>query len=216
MRTIELMKRGIAVGVVSSAIACQASETKPSTTVAPTASPPKVIAPSIKGALTSASTKELWTNGGVVYLEDAPKEVGVAMTATVEMRKREFVPEIAVITNGGSVSFTNREALTHHVFSPDIPNWNTGYLKKDDTIDRRFDNPGSYGLLCNIHTEMVGYVLVIPSTYFGRVTPGGEYAIGNVPAGTYQVTAWAPRTKPVTQSVTVGASGPTTVNFELR
>jgi plastocyanin len=210
------VKIGIAAAVASCVIACQTSET-PSPTTPVTSSTARPIVPKIKGAITSAATGELWTSGGIVYVEDAPKQPEVATSAKVQIFKREFRPEISVVTTGGVVTFQNREALTHHVFSPDIRNWDTGYLKENGTSTRRFDEVGAYVLLCNIHPEMLGYVLVIPSTYYGRVNPGGEYVIGDVPAGTYKVTAWAPRTPPVTQTVTVGATGaPAVVDFALR
>ncbi len=204
---------GFAVGA---SIACQTTE--PATPPTPvTSSTARPVVPSIKGAITSAATGELWTSGGVVYVEDAPKQPGVATTAKVEIFKREFRPKISVVTTGGVVTFTNREALTHHIFSPDIRDWDTGYLREGETSTRRFENVGAYSLLCNIHPEMLGYVLVIPSTYYARVTPGGEYVISGVPAGTYALTAWAPRTPPVTQTVTVGATGgPVVVDFALR
>ncbi len=62
---------------------------------------------------------------------------------------------------------------------------------------------------------MLGYLLVIPSTYFGKFGPDGKYSIGNVPPGTYKATAWSPRTPPVSQSVTVG-QGAATANFQLQ
>ncbi len=215
MHGIHSMKAGL---IVALAVGCHPNETTQSATTPAASSTPKASAPKIKGAITSAATKELWTSGGVVYLEDAPKQADIATSATIEIRTREFSPSIAVVTTGGTVTFTNREpGLTHHVFSSDIPNWDTGYFKENDSVSRRFENAGAYGLLCNIHPEMLGYVLVIPSTYFGRVSPGGEYVIADVPPGTYKITAWAPRTKPVTQTVTVNMlGGPAVVDFELR
>ena len=114
------------------------------------------------------------------------------------------------------MTFGNKDALTHHVFSPDVPGWDTGYLQKNETATRRFQAPGAVALLCNIHPEMLGYVLVIPSTYFGKVGADGKYVIANVPPGTYKAVAWAPRMQTTTQSVTVSATGVVTANFELR
>lgn len=172
-------------------------------------------APKIVGTVLSATTHEPIRGGAVVYLEDAPKQPGVATSATIDVDHKEFRPLIAVITTGGSITFGNKDALTHHVFSPDIQQWDTGYLRKNDTAGRTFDAPGAIAVLCNIHPEMIGYVLVIPSTSFGMVGPEGRYSIAGVPPGTYRATAWAPHMQPTTQSVTVGSLGPATVAFEL-
>jgi len=168
--------------------------------------------PKLVGALTT-NAGDPWTAGGVVYLEDAPKQPGVALSAEIDVRNKVFTPNIGVVTTSGTVTFGNKDALTHHVFSPDIPAWDTGYLQKNDTASRRFDAPGAFALLCNIHPEMVGYVLVVPSTYFGRVGSDGKYVIPGLPSGTYRATAWVPRLPSVTQSVTIPSRGSTTANF---
>src|ERR1019366_7186386 len=154
--------------------------------------------------------------GGVVYLDGAPKEPGAATTAAVDVYHKEFSPFISVITTGGTVTFGNKDALTHHVFSLDIQKWDTGYLRKNDTARRTFDSPGAIALLSNIHREMLGYLLVVPSTYFGKLGTDGKYVIASVPPGTYRATAWAPGVLTTTQSVTVSPTGALTANFELR
>jgi hypothetical protein len=143
---------------------------------------------------------------------------GVAIAATVDVDHKVFSPLITVITTGGTVTFHNKDALTHHVFSPNIAQWDTGYLRKNDTAARTFDSPGPVALLCNIHPEMIGYVLVSPSTYFGKLGADGKYVIQSVPPGTYKVTAWVPRAPTVTQSVTVEptGAGAVTANFDVR
>ncbi len=186
----------------------------PTQSVAPQSSAARMTGPRIVGTVVWApeTTKK---GAGVVYLEDAPRQPGAAMTAEIDIKNKEFTPFIGVTTTGSTVTFGNRDSVTHHMFSPDIPGWDTGYLQKNDTVSRKFDGPGAYALLCNIHPEMIGYLLVIPSTYFGRVGADGKYVIGDVPPGTYKATAWSPRMTSATQSVTVGASGAVTANFEL-
>ncbi len=180
------------------------------------ASHPDLSFPRIVGVVHLSATGKSPTSGGVVFLEDALKQPGVATTAAINVDHKQFSPFISVITTGGTATFGNKDALTHHVFSPDVQKWDTGYLEQNETAARTFDAPGPVSLLCNIHPEMLGYLLVIPSTYFGTLGPSGEYAIADVPAGTYRVTAWSPRLPTATQSVTVGPTGVATANFELR
>jgi hypothetical protein len=61
---------------------------------------------------------------------------------------------------------------------------------------------------------MIAYLVVSPSSYFARTSPDGAFVIKNVPPGMYHVTAWVPRLKPVTHTVTV-TPGETTMNFAL-
>lgn len=172
--------------------------------------------PSIVGTVSLLSTGKPPTTGGVVYLEDAPKKPGLADAATVDVYRKSFFPFIAVVTTGGTVTFGNREGLAHHVFSPDIDKWDTGFLQKDETAGRSFDKPGPVALLCNIHPEMLGYILVIPSSYYGKIGAEGEYVIADVPPGNYNATAWAPRLPTVTMPVTVGGGDAASLDFDLK
>jgi len=215
----QLLHTTVALAVAGTGFGCNSTPAPAS----PTASAPSGASPSLKappagprivGTVLLSSTGKPPT-GGVVYLEDAPKQPGVATTAASDVDHKNFSPFIAVVTTGGTMTFGNKDALTHHVFSPDLPGWDTGYLQKGDTARRTFDSPGSFALLCNIHPEMLGYVLVIPSTYFGKTGTDGKYLIANVPPGTYRATAWAPRIPTASQSVTVGPTGAVTASFEL-
>ena len=163
----------------------------------------------------AGSGEELPPDGGVVYLDDGRNETEMA-TASVELSAKSFSPLTVVVQPGAVVTFTNKDVLPHHVFSPDLKGWDTGVLRPDQHASRRFETPGVVTLLCNIHPEMLGYVLVIPSAPYGRIGSDGRYVIPNVHAGTYKITAWAPRTRTATQSVTVGATGAVTVDFHLQ
>ena len=66
-----------------------------------------------------------------------------------------------------------------------------------------FKKAGEYTLLCNLHPNMVGYVVVSPSSYFAKTNKEGGFTIKDVPNGTYKITAWAPRLQAITQSVVV-------------
>jgi plastocyanin len=185
---------------------------------APTAQASKAspIEPRIAGVVRLSATGKPPTSGGVVYLEDAPKQPGIATTAAINIDHKVLSPFLSVIVTGGTVTFGNKDALTHHIFSPDVPRWDTGYLNKNETAHRTFESPGTVALLCNIHPEMLAYLVVVPSTYFARFEADGSYSIENVPPGTYRIRAWVPRTANATQSVTVTAAGTATANFDLR
>jgi plastocyanin len=210
--------RALHLGVAAIAAVC--CNTPPATTAPATTNTEQVRPPLEGGKIIgivfrlAGTGEEVPPNGGVVYIEDAPKEPGELTTASVDVQQKSFSPFITVVAAGGTVTFANRDALPHHVFSSDIKNWDTGVLNKDETATRRFETPGVVSLLCNIHPEMLGYVLVLPSTHYGRIGTDGRYIIPNVRAGTYRVTAWSPRLPLATQSVVVGTSA-VTANFTL-
>jgi len=62
-------------------------------------------------------------------------------------------------------------------------------------------------LLCNVHPEMAGYIIVSPTPYFAETDASGNYKIENVPDGKYNVVAWHEGMKPQTKSVDVAGTG---------
>ncbi len=151
--------------------------------------------------------------GGVVYLEDGPKDNGVT-SATLDNHDMTFVPSLVTVSAGGSVIFTNTDPMTHNVFTTDGDKWDLGQIPQYSSVTRRFDTPGNSVVLCNLHQNMRAYLAVLPSNYFARTDADGGYVIKNVPPGTYHVTAWSPRLKAVTQAVTVSGAE-VTANFNL-
>jgi plastocyanin len=150
----------------------------------------------------------------VVYLEGAPIEPTAKMTATIANKMMTFSPFVAVVPVGGKVVFRNDDPFPHNVFSPDNEKFNMGMIPQRTAGVRAFKNAGVYTLLCNLHPGMLGYLVVIPSSYYAKADAQGHYAIKNVPPGTYNITAWAPRQQPVTQPVTV-KDGDVPVNFDI-
>jgi plastocyanin len=152
----------------------------------------------------------------VVYLEDGPREDQPAHlpTVTISNRKMTFIPYVTVAPVGAKVVFSNDDPFPHNVFSPDNEKFNMGSVPQNGAHVRVFKNPAAYSLLCNLHPGMLGYLLVTPSTWYARADAKGRFTVKRVPNGTYQLTAWAPRQTPVTQTVTV-ADGDTTANFDL-
>lgn len=177
------------------------------------ATPPTAQKGTISGAVTTIPANAIKT-GVVVYLEDGPKESGQGMAATIDNRQMMFTPAIAVITAGGTVKFENADPFPHNVFSPKPDAWDMGTIGPKGSKTRKFDKPGFYTLLCNLHPNMIAHLAVVPSTYFAKADASGKYAIKDVPPGTYKIGAWAPRLQLTTQPVTV--NGDVTVNLEVK
>lgn len=176
---------------------------------------PQPAAPSHGDIVGDIVTTPAYLKGAsIVYLEDAPKDPSRGMSARIENRQMAFAPLVQVVTAGGSVSFINSDPFPHNVFSPDHERFDLGLVQPGHSITHRFNNAGVYTLLCNLHPNMLGYVVVSPSSYFAKTDARGHFRIKDVPLGTYKITAWAPRLAPVTESVTLKGAEATT-SFEL-
>ena len=137
---------------------------------------------------------------------DAPAE-----HVTVDQRKMTFVPHVAVVQQGTTVDFLNSDPVGHNVYWPSISGnkklaHNLGTWPQGQKKPFQFNDPGVASLLCNVHPEMSGYVVVVPTPYFAVTDKEGNFEIKNVPAGKYTLKTWSEDGKPTTQPVDVSAA----------
>jgi plastocyanin len=140
---------------------------------------------------------------------DAPKDHVV-----IDQKKMEFIPHVVVVLQGTTVDFSNSDPVGHNVYWPSISGnkkltHNLGTWPKGEKKSFQFNDLGVAPLLCNVHPEMSGYVVVVATPYFAVTDKDGNYEIKNVPAGKYMLKTWSEDGKPTTQSVEVTASGAT-------
>jgi hypothetical protein len=66
-----------------------------------------------------------------------------------------------------------------------------------------------------MHSEMIGYIVVVPTPYFATTGSDGTFTIKNVPAGTYTLKTWSADGKPSSQSISV-TDAPTNVDITVK
>lgn len=156
----------------------------------------------------------------VVYVDTIQGKTFPAPTKNpvVDQKGLMFQPHLLVVQQGATVEFLNSDKVAHNVFWISISGnkklgHNLGTWPQGEKRSFKFDNPGVVPLLCNVHPEMAGYIVVAPTPYFATTDKSGEYKIENVPDGSYTVTAWHEGAK--TQSKPVTVSGDTKADFTL-
>jgi plastocyanin len=154
-----------------------------------------------------------------VYLEDpSGKKVDPpTQHVVIDQRKLAFVPHVTVVLKGTTVDFLNSDSVGHNVYWPSISGnkkltHNLGTWSKGEKKSFQFNDPGVAALLCSVHPEMSGYLVIVSTPYFGVTDLDGSFEIKDVPPGTYTLKTWSEDGKATTQSVTV-TSG--TTNVEL-
>jgi plastocyanin len=141
-----------------------------------------------------------------------------AQRPVIDQKGLLFQPHITVVQVGTTVEFLNSDAVAHNFFWPSVGgnkklSHNLGTWPKGEKRAFKFDSPGAVPLLCNVHPEMSGYVIVSPTPYYALTEKSGEYKIENVPDGSYTATAWHEGAKNQSKPVTV--SGDTSLDFTL-
>ena len=123
-----------------------------------------------------------------------------------------FTPHIMVVQQGTTVEFQNSDSVQHNVFWPSISGnkkdtHNLGTWPKGEKRPFTFNTPGVVPLLCNVHPEMAGYIVVSPTPNFAETDASGNYKIENVPDGKYNLVAWHEGMKTQTKPVDVAGTG---------
>lgn len=114
-----------------------------------------------------------------------------SITASMQQANRRFEPDMVVIPAGGTVSFPNMDPIFHNVFSLSKPkSFDLGNYPKGDTRSVTFPKPGIVYVNCHLHPNMAGVIVVTPNAWYAKVPKDGEFAIHEVPPGTYTVVAW--------------------------
>ena len=152
----------------------------------------------------------------VVFLESEQARRQVRPVAGLEMAQnhKQFVPQVLIVPVGSEVSFPNRDTVRHHVysFSP-AKKFELKLYAGTPAQPVRFEQSGVVVLGCNIHDQMVGWVLVLDTPYYAQTSANGQVALSAVPAGHYRLRTWharLPAGAPVPeQALEVSASGAT-------
>jgi len=158
----------------------------------------------------------------VIYIERIPDKVEKKLASPggwfrrkttpraprIVQKNQSFTPRVLAVAAGSDVEFQNLDRVYHNAFSVspakrfDLGKYPPG---RADTV--RFGKPGVVNLHCDIHPQMVGYVVVTPNHAFSRPDSLGRYQLPKLPPGDYTVRVFHPRLGELTREVTVPKRG---------
>lgn len=158
----------------------------------------------------------------VVYIDTIPgaKFEAPSTKPVVDQVKMTFVPHVMAVQVGTTVEFLNSDPVGHNVYWPSISGnkklaHNLGTWPKGEKKPFQFNDPGAVALLCNVHPEMNGYIVVSPTPYFAMTEKNGNYEIKNLPPGKYTLRTWSEDGKATSQAVEV-TSGTVTADLVVK
>jgi len=128
--------------------------------------------------------------------------------AVMDQVNRAFAPDLLVVPVGSTVAFPNSDSVSHQIYSfSAAKRFQLPLYRGKPYPPVQFDQTGVITLGCNIHDDMLAYLLVTDAAYFGRTDAQGAWS-ADVPRGRYQVTVWHPRLREseaaVERELTVG------------
>ena len=131
---------------------------------------------------------------------------------SVAQQNITFNPFVLIVPTGSNVTFPNKDKVRHHVysFSP-TKKFELKLYGRDESRSVVFDKPGIVALGCNIHDQMIAYVVVVDTAYAAKTGADGVALIRNAPAGNAAMTVWQPYMKTarnqVVKTISVPAAG---------
>ncbi len=140
----------------------------------------------------------------VVYLEGSAPARPLTH-AIVDQRDKMFEPHVLVVTRGTTVRFPNNDTVFHNVFAYfQAKKFDLGMYPRGATKSITFDKTGLVVLLCNVHSDMSAYIMVVDTPYYAVTDGQGRFRLPNVPPGAYTLHAWHESGAMLTQTVTIG------------
>lgn len=138
-----------------------------------------------------------------------------AGTAVMDQVGKQFVPHLLVVQAGTSVEFPNSDTVAHHVYSFSHPNKFTLPMYKGMAHPPvTFEHSGVVTLGCNIHDQMLGYILVVDSSAFTKTDENGSASLSLDNPEEFEIKIWSPRIRDEVEHLTVVGPDPT-VSFQL-
>jgi len=168
---------------------------------------------------TVKAKKAKYLRDTLVYIENVtnsfepPKE-----HAVMDQKNMAFIPHVLPLIKGTTVDFLNSDMVQHNIYSPDAvaDNVNLGTWLKGEVRPFTFNKLGVASMWCNVHVDMLAYVLVLQNPYFAKVNNDGSFSITNMPEGKYTLKLWNERYKAGDRQVEVKANVTSTIEFELK
>jgi hypothetical protein len=126
--------------------------------------------------------------------------------------------------------FPNNDQVDHNVFSLSrTQKFNLGSYKSGESKTVRFDTPGIVELRCDVHAEMLAYILVMKNPYYAVTDAKGRFEIPDVklmdqkgikgitelPPGKYTLKTWHKKLKSKRETVTVPEEGAVSIQLKL-
>ncbi|ONN65924.1 methylamine utilization protein [Herbaspirillum sp. VT-16-41] len=160
----------------------------------------------------------------VVYAEPAGGAAAPAKPprqVEIEQKNKTFIPLVTVVQTGTSILFPNHDNIRHHVYS--FSPAKTFELKLYSGVPGSpvvFDKAGTVVLGCNIHDEMVAYVQVVNTPYFGVTDRSGTVRLEGLGNGRYTLKAWyftmGPNQAAVQQALEVQGDGKAAIKLNVK
>ena len=136
----------------------------------------------------------------VVYIDRVPgfSPSPSAPTPVMGQAGNTYIPHLLPIVAGSKVEFQSKDPELHNVFARDLKSnqtfFNIAMRPKGPPIYQTFSQEGVVRLTCNIHKEMLAFIVVLQNPYFAVVEKGAQqFRLEGAPPGKHTLRVWGER-----------------------
>lgn len=163
-------------------------------------------------ARADASDTAIWLEG-VRRSGDPPS---AAFRGQMKSDRKRFNPRVVIVPTSASVDFPNADPIYHNVFSVSGANrFDLGLYRSGASKAKQFEQAGLVRVYCNIHPQMVGFIMVVNSDFAAVTGPDGKFRFDGVPVGSWTLKAWHDEAGETAVLVTVRPHGGIAVPIRL-
>jgi hypothetical protein len=130
-----------------------------------------------------------------------------------------YDPHVLALMVNQPMQVVNGDPVLHniHVVARDNRSWNRSETAGMEAFSETFAHPElAVVIKCNVHPWMRAFAFVFAHPYFEVTTKTGEFALKNVPPGTYTIEAWQEKYGAQDQTVTIGPKESKTISFTYK
>ncbi len=179
------------------------------------------------GAPATAENVVVGPNGGlanvVVYISQglSGNESVASQPVKMEQKGCQYFPHVLAMNVGQHLTVLNDDKTAHNIHPEPKPGggnipWNKSQMEGSPAVDAVWSTPEvAIPVKCNIHPWMRAYIAVVKGP-FGVSNESGSFKLDGLAAGTYTLTAWHETYGTQTQTVTIAAGKPVSVDFTFK
>lgn len=111
-------------------------------------------------------------------------------TVTIDNRDCQFVPHVSVLTAGSTIEAANSDPISHTTHLYYGPLDRNLALATGEKMTQLVSRPGLILVRCDIHGWMKAYVHVDRHPFHAVSDTSGQFAIRDIPVGSYTLQIW--------------------------
>jgi plastocyanin len=157
-------------------------------------------------------------SNAVVWIEGARGGGSAPSEGQMKSEQKRFTPRVVLVRPNATVQFPNADSIYHNAFSVSGGNrFDLGLYRSGASREKKFEETGLVRVYCNIHPQMVGFVMVVDSGFAAVTGPDGTFRFDGVPPGSLVVKAWHEESGETQTPLTVGggSDAPLTIRLDV-